>query len=168
MTRPRQAYDAGRIGAMLHVVTLLGIASPLLLEQRVVLAFRFWLRTALHLALAFGIAAMVYGLILLAITETYPPGGSLATVFYGFGLALAGLLAICGATLIAPERLGRVTFMGTGGLAVLLPLGLYVQMAVSGDVRMGYLLYLLGGFAGTIAAMRLMPWAHAEHRTSRV
>jgi hypothetical protein len=41
-------------------------------------------------------------------------------------------------------------------------------MAASGDVRVGYLLYLLGGFAGTIAAMRLMPWAHAEHRTSRV
>ncbi len=153
---------------MLHVVTILGIAGPFVLDHRVALAFRFWLRTVLHLALALGIAAMVYGLILLAIIETYPPSGSLATVLYGFGLGLAGLLAICGGTLIAPERLAKVTFMATAGLAVLLPLGLYVQMAASGDVRVGYLLYLVGGFAGTIVAMRLMPWAHAEPKASGV
>ena len=90
---------------MLYIATMLGFASPFVLEHRVTIVFRLWLKLALHLALVFGIAAMVYGLLLLMFTETYPPGRPMATLVYGVGLAVAGLVAICAGTLTAPERL---------------------------------------------------------------
>ena len=112
---------------MLHIATMLGFASPFVLEHRFTIVFRLWLKLALHLALVFGIAAMVYGLLLLMFTETYPPGRPMASVLYGVGLAVAGLVAICAGTLTAPEPLAKVTFMATSALVILLPLGLYVQ-----------------------------------------
>jgi vacuolar-type H+-ATPase subunit I/STV1 len=151
---------------MLHIATILGVASPFVLEHRFTIVFRSWLKLALHLALVFGIAAMVYGLLLLAFTETYSPGRPMATVLYGVGLALAGLLAICAGTLTAPERLARVSFMGTSALAILLPLGLYVQMAAAGEMRAGYIWYLVGGIAGSLAAARLLPWLRADLKMS--
>jgi hypothetical protein len=153
---------------MLHIATLLGIASRLLLDQRLVVVFRSQARMALHLSLAFGIAAGMYGLILLAITETYPPSGSMAPMLYGIGLAVAALLAICGGTLAAPDRLATVTCRGASTLAFLLPLGLYVQMAVGGEPHAGSLWYLAGGVAGSIGAMRLMPWLREMPGMSRV
>jgi len=107
---------------------MLGAASPFVLERRFVIVLRHWALTILHLALAFGIAVTLYGLILLAITETYRPGGHLAPVVYGFGLALAALVAISAGTLVSPSRFAKVTFFATSGLAVLLPAALYAQM----------------------------------------
>lgn len=153
---------------MLHFATILGIASPLVLEHRFTLVFRLWVRTALHLALAFGIATLVYGLILGAITEAYRPSAPMATMVYGFGLALAGLVAICGGTLAAPDRCARFTFLASNGLAVLFPLGLYVHMAVAGELQTGCIWYLVGGFGGSVAATKLMPWLRAIPRESRV
>jgi vacuolar-type H+-ATPase subunit I/STV1 len=152
---------------MLHIATMLGIASPFVLEHRFTIVFRSWLKLALHLALVFGIAAMVYGLLLMTFTETYPPGRPMATALYGVGLALAGLLAICAGTLTAPERLARLTFLGTSALAILLPLGLYVRMAAGGEMRAGYIWYLVGGIAGSVAATRLMPYLRAAPKMSR-
>jgi hypothetical protein len=151
---------------MLHIATMLGVASPFVLEHRLIIVLRSWTATVWRLVLAFGIAVALYGLMLLAITETYQPSGPMATVLYGFGLALAALLAICGGTLASPARLARITFLGTSGLAVLLPVGLYVQMAASGAWRAGYLWYLIGGVAGSVAAMKLLPWVRAVPRLS--
>ncbi len=153
---------------MLHIATMLGVVSPFVLEHRLINVLRSWAVTALHLALAFGVAAALYGLTLLAVTETYQPRGPMAAVLYGFGLALAGLLAICGGTLLSPARLAKVTFLGTSVLAVLLPVGLYVQMAVSGGWRPGYLWYLIGGVSGSVAAMKLLPRMRAVPRMSGV
>lgn len=153
---------------MLHIATLLGIASPLVLEHRFILIFRLWLRTALHLALAFGIATMVYGLILGAITEAYSPSGPMATMVYGFGLALAGAVAICGGTLAAPDRCARFAFRAINGLTVLFPLAIYVHLAVAGELQTGFVWYLVGGFGGGVAATKLMPWLRVMPRVSRV
>jgi hypothetical protein len=152
---------------MLHIATMLGIASPFVLEHRIAIVFRTWLKLALHLALVFGIAGMIYGLLLMAMTETYPPGRPMATVLYGVGLALAGMLAICIGTLTAPERFTRFTFLGTSALAILLPLGLYIGMAAGGEMRAGYVWYLVGGVAGSVAAARLMPFLRAAPKMSR-
>ena len=147
---------------MLYIATMLGFASPFVLEHRVTIVFRLWLKLALHLALVFGIAAMVYGLLLLMFTETYPPGRPMATLVYGVGLAVAGLVAICAGTLTAPERLAKVTFMATTALVILLPLGLDVRTAAAGELHPGYIWYLVGGIAGSLAATRLMPWLRAD------
>jgi len=146
---------------------MLGIACPLMLEHRFTLAIWSWIRTTLHLALAFGIATMVYGLILGAITEAYPPNAPMATACYGIGLALAGLLAICSGALAAPDRGARFSFLAINGLAVLFPLGLDVHMAVAGELPAGCIWYLVGGFGGSIAATRLMPCLRAMPRISR-
>ena len=153
---------------MWYIATMLGAASPFVLERRFVIVLRHWALTILHLALAFGIAVTLYGLILLAITETYRPGGHLAPVVYGFGLALAARVAISAGTLVSPSRFAKVTFFATSGLAVLLPAVLYAQMVASGEWRTGYLWYLIGGVAGSIAAMRLLPWLRAVPRMSGV
>ena len=153
---------------MWYIATMLGAASPFVLERRFVIVLRHWALTILHLALAFGIAVTLYGLILLAITETYRPGGHLAPVVYGFGLALAARVAISAGTLVSPSRFAKVTFFATSGLAVLLPAVLYAQMVASGEWRTGYLWYLIGGVAGSIVAMRLLPWLRAVPRMSGV
>jgi vacuolar-type H+-ATPase subunit I/STV1 len=153
---------------MLHIATMFGIASRLVLEHRFTLVFRLWIRTALHLALAFGIAIMVYGLILGAVTEAYRPSGPMATMVYGFGLALAGLVAICAGTLAAPDRCARFTFLAINGLAVLFPLGVYAHMALAGELQAGQIWYLIGGFGGSVAAAKLMPWLRVMPQISGV
>jgi hypothetical protein len=152
---------------MLHVISMLRLASPLVFQHRLILLCRSWLATAMRIALAFSVAGAVYGLTLIATIKSYPPNGPTAILVYGIGLGLAALLAICGGSMASPARLAQFTSMSTSSLAILLPAALYAHTAIIGQLRPGYLWYLMCGVVGSLAAMKLIQVARTQTRMSR-
>ena len=133
---------------MLQIVIALSAASPIVLEHRLVLRFRFWARTIFRLALAFVVAALVYFAFLLALVEAYPLGQPLGILVYGASFALATLLSVVAGILVSPGRLSAIIVQGGCMLAILFPLGLYFYFGIAGAWRATYLIYLMGSIAG--------------------
>jgi hypothetical protein len=149
---------------MLQIALALGSASPLVLEHRIVAAFRSWVRLTVRLALAFVVAATVYGTVLLAMIESYPSRWPLASVLYGIGLALASLLAVCAGTLVSPAKLSGFTLSGISAFAVLLPIELYMHWVAAGVWWGVGLWYLASSIAGSVMATKLLSRMRNEPR----
>ena len=141
------------------------VAGPLILQHRLVVACLVCVRTIIHLLFATLVTVGIYGLVLLTMVDIYPNGQPLADVLYGFGFALATMLAVCGGTMAAPRRLARRSTPAASGLAAMFPVWLYLHNGLGGDGRAVFLWYLAGSLAGSIMAMRLLARASAPHWT---
>ena len=141
---------------MLFLALAFTAASPLLFKHSLMLACLFCVKTVIHVCFAFAVTVGSYGLALLAMVETYSHGQPLAEALYGFGFALATLLAVCGGTMVAPRWLARIFLPVAGGFAAMFPIWLYLQSGLAGNWRAAFLWYLAGSVAGSIGAVRLI------------
>jgi hypothetical protein len=153
---------------MIHIVIALSAASPLVMDNRLVRAARFWINTALRLTLGFAIATLTYFSVLFVVVETYKIGQPIGAVIYGTAFAVATLLAAGAGAIVSPARLSRIVILGVCALALLFPLGLYIWFGVTGSWRTLYLLYLLGSTTGGYAIARLTAGTHDVPRLCRI
>ena len=131
-------------------------ASPLIFQHPLTIACLFWVKTIIHVSLAFVVTVGSYGFALLAMVDTYSNSQPFADALYGFAFALATLLAVCGGTMVAPRWLARIFIPVAGGSAAMFPAWLYLHHGLAGDWRSAFLWYLAASLAGAIAAMRLI------------
>jgi hypothetical protein len=143
---------------MLHIMIALGAASPLLLESRVVIAVRFWIRAVFHLALALTVAVLIYFALLLALVQTYPIDRPSSTIVYGCSFAITTIVAAAAGTLVSPAPFLRFVTPAICALAVMFPIGLYIYFGMTGAWRATYLLYITGSIAGACGVTRLSSW----------
>jgi hypothetical protein len=153
---------------MLHIMIVFSAVSPLVLENRMVLALRSLTWTTFRLALTFTVAAIVYFATLLALVEIYSLDQPLGEAVYGIGFMIATFLALLGGTLVSPARLAKIIIPGICTLAVIFPIGLYLYYGLTGSWRAIYLLYLIGSIAGGYGVTRLTSRNRDRPRLNRI
>jgi len=140
---------------MLHILIVFSAVSPLVLENRLVLALRSLTWTIFRLALTFIVAAMIYFATLLALVEIYSLDQPLGEAVYGIGFMIATFLALVIGSLVSPARLHGIIIPSICALAVIFPISLYLYYGLAGSWRAIYLLYLIGSIVGGYGVTRL-------------
>jgi hypothetical protein len=149
---------------MLQIGIALSAVFPLVLEHRLVRAFRLWAATVFRVALGFGVATLVYFAVLFAIVATFRLSQPLGVAVYGAGFSVATLLSVVAASLAVPTRLARIFIPGICVLTVMFPVGLNWYFGIIGVWRPAYLLYLAGGLCGGYAVALLVYRVHGGLR----
>jgi hypothetical protein len=152
---------------MIPIAMTLGAISPFAVAQRRIgRGFRLLGHLA-RFALGLVSAVVQFAVAIYAFTILSPPGALHAPLVYGVGLFIGTALAVPAVTLAAPDDRIELVLPWVSAAAILLPAGIFSQIAAAGGWHGAYLTYLAatfsGGVVGTNMTLRL---AGLEHRAT--
>lgn len=140
---------------MIPIAMTLGAISPFAVAQRRI--GRMFRMMAYLLRFGFGLLSAVaqFAVAIYAFTLLCPPGALHAPLVYSAGLFIGTALSVPAVTLAAPHDRVEQVLPWISAAAILLPAGVFSQVAAAHGWHDAYLAYLAGTFCGGVVGTNM-------------
>jgi hypothetical protein len=143
---------------MIPIAMTLGAISPFTVAQRRIRRMVRMLAQLLRFGFGLLSAVLQFALAVSIFTWLCPPGAMHAPWVYSAGLFIGTALAVPAATLATPVDRVEQVLPWISAAAILLPAGVFSQVAVAHEWHGAYLMYLAGTFCGGVVGTNMTLW----------